>query len=111
MKEMRFEIVGLEESNNSMGDIIDQFHGVNVNYNEERCYIQCRNAFREYMNVKKLVPERSAKKVQTQYKKMEKELKDAKDDAKNTHITLNLRDKQLKLLENSTLENEDLLRK
>ena len=96
MKEMRFEIVGLEESNNSMGDIIDQFHGVNVNNNEERCYIQCRNAFREYMNVKKLVPERSAKKVQTQYKKMEKELKDAKDDAKNTQITLNLRDMQLK---------------
>ena len=63
MKEMKFEIVGLQESNDSMGDIIDKFHGVSVTYHEERCYHTCRNAFREYMAVKKLVPERSAKRV------------------------------------------------
>ena len=110
MKEIKFEIVGLQESNDSMGDIIDKFHGVSVTYHEERCYHTCRNAFREYMAVKKLVPERSAKRVQTQYRKMEKELIDAKDDAKRSQATLSVRDKQLKELEDTNQRYEEHLR-
>ena len=56
LKENKFEIVGLEESNEEMRNIIIQFQQIDVNYTDGRSCASCRNNFRSVMEVKRQIP-------------------------------------------------------